>query len=108
MDTHRLGFSSTGGSANRLGDRLRVALVVSGFRLRKIRDVASRWSDCRSDVVRSWHRGLRYPQRVHIVGEVSPPEMPGYLRAVDAALVPRFAKVFQTSVWKPSHAAAAC
>jgi Glycosyl transferases group 1 len=38
------------------------------------------------------NRGLRYPQRVHIVGEVSPPEMPGYLRAVDAVLVPNFAE----------------
>jgi glycosyltransferase involved in cell wall biosynthesis len=41
-----------------------------------------------SDFVRRWHATLHYPERVHIVGQVPPAEMPGYLRAADAVLVP--------------------
>jgi glycosyltransferase involved in cell wall biosynthesis len=48
--------------------------------------------NCHSNLVASWRQGLRYPERVHIVGEVSPEKMPGYLRAVDAVLVPSFAE----------------
>jgi L-malate glycosyltransferase len=48
--------------------------------------------DCRSDVVSRWHRGLRHPNRVHVVGELLPADMPGYLRAVDVVLVPSFAE----------------
>jgi glycosyltransferase involved in cell wall biosynthesis len=47
---------------------------------------------CRSELVSSWRRGLRYPARIHVIGEASPAEMPGYLRAVDALLVPSFAE----------------
>jgi L-malate glycosyltransferase len=47
---------------------------------------------CRGKLVDSWHRGLRYPDRVHVVGEVSPEQMPGYLRAADAVLVPSLAE----------------
>jgi L-malate glycosyltransferase len=48
--------------------------------------------NCRTDLVGRWHRGLHYPHRVHVVGEVPPAEMPGYLRAADAVLVPSFAE----------------
>jgi glycosyltransferase involved in cell wall biosynthesis len=48
--------------------------------------------DCQTDLVGRWHRELHYPRRVHIVGEVPPAEMPGYLRAVDAVLVPSFSE----------------
>jgi glycosyltransferase involved in cell wall biosynthesis len=46
--------------------------------------------DSTGDLGRRWHATLRYPERVHIVGQVLPPEMPGYLRAADAVLVPSF------------------
>jgi glycosyltransferase involved in cell wall biosynthesis len=42
------------------------------------------------DLVRRWHATLRYPERVHVVGQVLPAEMAGHLRAADAVLVPSF------------------
>ncbi len=42
------------------------------------------------DLVRRWHATLRYPERVHVVGQVLPAEMAGHLRAADAILVPSF------------------
>src|SRR5262249_36780077 len=37
--------------------------------------------DTKTRIVTQWYRSLRYPQRVHIVGQVAPTDMPGYLRA---------------------------
>ena len=51
---------------------------------------------CGTDLVSRWHAGLRHPARVHVVGEVAPSEMPGFLRAVDAVLVPSFAEGLPT------------
>jgi glycosyltransferase involved in cell wall biosynthesis len=47
---------------------------------------------CRSDMVNRWHRTLRYPSLVHVVGEIPPPDMPSFLRAIDVVLVPSFAE----------------
>jgi glycosyltransferase involved in cell wall biosynthesis len=41
-----------------------------------------------SEVVTRWHRALRYPDHVYPVGGILPAEMPAYLRAADAVLVP--------------------
>jgi glycosyltransferase involved in cell wall biosynthesis len=40
------------------------------------------------DLVRNWYDTLRYPGRVHVVGQLLPAQMPAYLRAADAVLVP--------------------
>jgi glycosyltransferase involved in cell wall biosynthesis len=44
--------------------------------------------DSRSDIVLSWQGSLRYPDRIHLVGEIPPGRMPGYMRATDAIVVP--------------------
>jgi glycosyltransferase involved in cell wall biosynthesis len=43
-----------------------------------------------SQLVTRWHGSLRYPDHVYPVGGILPADMPGYLRAVDAVLVPSF------------------
>jgi len=44
--------------------------------------------DAEDAVMGEWRRSLRQPERVHIVGQVAPTEMAGYLRAADAIVVP--------------------
>jgi glycosyltransferase involved in cell wall biosynthesis len=53
----------------------RASLLVAGTR-----------SD--SEAVARWRAGLRYPERVHLQGELCPELVPAYLRSADVVLVP--------------------
>jgi glycosyltransferase involved in cell wall biosynthesis len=47
---------------------------------------------CDTNTVTAWRRSLRYPDRVNVVGDVPPAQMAGYLRGIDALIVPSFAE----------------
>jgi glycosyltransferase involved in cell wall biosynthesis len=44
--------------------------------------------DATGALIGPWRRTLQYPERIHVVGQISPGDIAGYIRAADVVMVP--------------------